>query len=259
MTPYVPTEPAPEPPDTKAIRLLNRQLGHLQIIRGLNYKHAEFKAWRDTTMSILERSLGPTSQHTVRFRDTRFFGPSYAPRYGLRVPPPDYISPRDAAAFKMGCETTEASLKAAIDEIAEFGLFTGDSRPAPTGRGRSGAGVRQTFSGTVHLNQAIATDSAVQRIGRVGNETGVDLKELSALLQQSQDLSPNQARQGVADVEALAVEIEKPEERRNWRSVLDCGQRVLELAGKAADLGAKLGPYLPAVAGLVDKAKHALT
>jgi hypothetical protein len=65
-------------------------------------------------------------------------------------------------------------------------------------------------------------------------------------------------RQGVADVEALAAEVEKPEEKRNWKAVLDCGQRVLDLAGKAVDLGAKLGPHLPAVVALADKAKHYL-
>jgi hypothetical protein len=89
-----------ESPQQKAIRLLNRQLGQLQTIRGLNYKHAEFKAWRDATMSILERSLGPTSQHTIRFRDTRFFGPISRRPFGSRVPPEDHISPKHAVAFQ---------------------------------------------------------------------------------------------------------------------------------------------------------------
>lgn len=260
--PYVSTTPTTESPEAKAIRLLNRQLGQLQTIRGLNYKHAEFKAWRDTTMSILERSLGPTSQHTIRFRDTRFLGPSYILPFGSPAPPPDYISPEDAAAFKRGCETTEASLKAAIDEISEFGLYTGEGVAPPTtgrGRSRSAGGVSQHFSAnTMHVTQAVATDSAVQRIGHLGNKTGVDLKEISNLLQQSQDLSPNQVKQGVADVEALAIEVEKPEEKRNWKAVLEYGQRVLELAGKAVDLGTKLGPHLPAVVALMEAAKHAL-
>jgi hypothetical protein len=261
LDPYVSTTPITESPEAKAIRLLNRQLGQLQTIRGLNNKHAEFKAWRDSTMSILERSLGPTSQHTVRFRDTRFFGPSYILPYRSRVPPPDYTSPEDAAAFKRGCETAEASLKAAIDEIAEFGLYTGEAKPTTTGRGRgrSAGGVSQHFSAnTMHVTQAVATDSAVQRIGHLGNKTGADLKEISNLLQQSQDLSPNQVRQGVADVEGLAVEVEKPEEKRNWKAVLEYGQRLLELAGRAVDLGTKLAPYTPVVAELVEKAKHAL-
>jgi hypothetical protein len=130
--------------------------------------------------------------------------------------------------------------------------------PAGRGRGRGAGGVNQNFHGPVNLNQAIATDSAVQRIGRLGNNTGVDLKEISDLLQQSQDLSPNEVRQGVADVEALAVEVEKPEEKRSWRAVLERGQSILELAGKAVDLGAKLARHTPAVVALVGNASHLL-
>jgi hypothetical protein len=118
--------------------------------------------------------------------------------------------------------------------------------------------VSQTFHAPVTMNQAIATESAVVRIGHLGDKTGAALKEISDLLQQSQDLTPRQVRQGVVDVEALAVEIEKPEQKRNWTAVLECGQRVLDLAGKAADLGAKLGPHLPIVVALVENAKHFL-
>jgi len=242
-----------ESPQQKAIRLLNRQLGQLQTIRSLNYKHAEFKAWHDATLSILERSLGPASQHTIRFRDTRFSGPSSRKPWGSRRPPLDYVSPQDGAAFQKGCGTTEASLRAAIDEVTEFGVYTGEAKPMPAGRG---GGVSQTFHAPVTMNQAIATDSAVQRIGRIGDKNGADLKEISNLLQQSQDLSPNQVRQGVADIEALAAEVEQPEEKRNWKVVLDYGQKVLDLAGKATDLGTKLWPYTPTIVALVGKAKH---
>ena len=40
--------------------------------------------------------------------------------------------------------------------------------------------------------------------------------------------------------------------------MLDCGQPVLELAGKAVDLGTKLGPHLPTVVALVENARHFL-
>jgi hypothetical protein len=42
------------------------------------------------------------------------------------------------------------------------------------------------------------------------------------------------------------------------KAVLDCGQPVLELAGKAVDLGTKLGPHLPTVVALVENARHFL-
>jgi hypothetical protein len=262
--PYVSATPTTESPEAKAIRLLNRQLGELRTnICRLNDGHPEFKAWRDTTRGFLERFLGTASHHTARFRDTRFHA---TPRLqsdfpGTRRIPDSVLQQEQTDAFLMGCTIAEASLKAAIDEIAEFGLYTGETKPAPTGRGRgrSAGGVSQHFSAnTMHVTQAVATDSAVQRINHLGNKTGADLKEISNLLQQSQDLSPNQVRQGVADVEALAVEVEKPEEKRNWKTVLEYGQRVLELAGKAVDLGTKLGPHLPTVVALVEAAKHAL-
>jgi len=247
-----------ESPQQKAIRLLNRQLGELQTVRSLNHKCPDFKAWRDTTRGILEMFLGPESHHTARFRDTRFFGPTRIIPYGVYVPG-DYVSKEDLHGFRTGCETADATLRAAIRYVEDFGVYVEQPKPVTARRGGGRAsGMSQNFHGPVNLNQAIATGSAIQRIGHVGNKTGTDLKEMLYLLQQSQDLTPRQLKEGAADIEALAAEVEKPEDERNWRSVLECGQRVLELAGKAVDLGAKLGLHLPAVAGLVDKAKHCL-
>ena len=248
-----------ESPQQKAIRLLNRQLGELQTVRALNYLDPKFKAWRNTTMGVLEKFLGHDSHHTRAFRYLDFMSMemTIAP-FGGNIPP-DYVSAKDTYEFKRDCEETDELLKAAIRVIEDFGVHIEDVKPAPAGRskGRAG-GVSQNFNGPVSLNQAIATDSAIQRIGRVGNMTGVDLKQIADLLQQSQDLSPNQVRQGVTDIEALAVEAEKPDEKRNWAAVLECGQRVLDVAGKAIDLGAKLGPHLPAVVALMENAKHFL-
>jgi hypothetical protein len=174
--------------------------------------------------------------------------------------PYNYVSEEDLEAFRSSCETAEALLSAAIRHIEDIGVYEEEARSSGRGksRGRTGA-LSQHFSATtMHVNQAVATDSAVQRIGRIGDKTGVDLKEIAGLLQQSQDLSPNQARQVVADVEALAVEVEKPEEKRNWKAVLEYGQRVLDLAGKAVDVGTKLAPHLPSVVALMESAKHFL-
>lgn len=41
-----------ESDEQKAIRLLNRQLGELQTIRGLNHKHAEFTGARTHNLSL---------------------------------------------------------------------------------------------------------------------------------------------------------------------------------------------------------------
>jgi hypothetical protein len=245
----------------KAIRLLTRQLKELGThICGLNdYRHHDFKAWLDTTREVLERYLGKESHHTTRFRDTRFHGPSYlrSDYPGVSQGPSQREIQEQSQAFQKGCATAAATLQAAIKHVDDFGVHEEPARAEP-GKGRSGGGGVHFNAPLSVQNLAIAADSAVQRISHLGNKTGADLEEISDLLQKSQDLSPNQVRQGVADVEALAVEVEKPEDKRNWKAVLDCGHRVLELAGKAVDLGTKLGPHLPSVVALVDKAKHYL-
>jgi hypothetical protein len=245
----------------KAIRLLTRQLKEIGThICGLNDdQHHDFKAWRDTTREVLERYLGKESHHTTRFRDTRFRGPSYlkSDYPGVSQGPSQREIQEQAQAFQRGCATATATLQAAIKHVDDFGVYEEAARAA-SAKGRSGSGGVH-FNAPLNVqNLAIAADSAAQRISHLGDKTGGDLKEISDLLQKSQDLSPNQVRQGVADVEALAVEVEKPEDKRNWKAVLDCGLRVLEFASKAVDLGAKLGPHLPSVVAVVDKAKHYL-
>ncbi len=162
-----------ESSDEKAIRLLKRQLEELQTVRSLNYKDPNFKAWRDTTTRVLQMFLGPESPHLMRFRDTRFFGPSSRVPYGVPVNP-DYISPRDVIAFQKACATTDASLRAAIKDVEDFGVYVEQAKPAPTGRGKGGSGgVSQAFHAPVTIhNQAIAADSAIQTIGHVGGHDG---------------------------------------------------------------------------------------
>jgi hypothetical protein len=185
--------------------------------------------------------------------------------FGRHVPPPDYVSPEDATYFKRSCETAEASLKAAINDIEDFGVRSEQPRPTVTGRGRGRSGedgsgsVSQTFHAPVTIhNQAIATDNAIQKIGTMGDATGASLKEIAELFWQSEDLTPRQVKEGLADIEALAVEVQKPEPGRNWKSILESGQKIFDIAGKATDLAHKLARYTPAVVELVEKARHLL-
>ena len=244
----------------KAIRLLKRQLVELKVVRVTNYKSPMFKAWYDTTSSVLERFLGPHSNYTNRFRNTRFLSMTVEPFDG-DFEFSDDVSTNDSMTFRSACDTAEASLKAAIRHVEDFGVYIEESKLAPAGEtrsGSSGGGVTQNFHGPVTFHaQAIATDNAIQKIGRMGDATGASLKEIADLLQQSEDLSPRQVKEGLAAIEALAVEVEKPEEKWNWKSVLECGQRALEVAGRAVDLGAKLAPYTPTIVALVEKARHA--
>jgi hypothetical protein len=255
--------PDAESSDQKAIRLLTRQLEELRTtIRGLSCQHSDFKAWRDTTRGVLERYLGSESHHTTRFRDTRFFGRSVmrSDYPGTRRIPEEYVSRAKAEAFLKGCETTEASLKAAIKHLEDFGVYVEEATPGPAGRGRGRrGGVSQTFHGPVTFhNQAIATDNAIQNIERMGETTVASLKGIAELLQQSEDLTPRQVREGLAGIQALTVEIQKPEAKKNWKSILDCGQSVLAIADKATDLAHKLAPCTTAVVTLVKNAKHLL-
>jgi len=51
-------------------------------------------------------------------------------------------------------------------------------------------------------------------------------------------------------------EVGKPEAKRNWKSVLESGEKLLGIAGKATDLAAKLAPYTPYVLTLLEQAKR---
>jgi hypothetical protein len=131
-----------ESPKQQAIRLLKRQLEVLRTnIRGLNDNHPDFKAWRDTTRGILERFLGPESHHTKRFRDTRFYGPSYVQSDypGTRRIPDSVISQEQSEAFQKGCETPTHRSRPQSMKSQNSGSMPG--KPSPPQLGEAGAGV----------------------------------------------------------------------------------------------------------------------
>jgi hypothetical protein len=244
----------------KAIALVSRRLEELQAVRALNHKSPKFKVWRDETLSVLKRVLPPDSPNLIRFENLGFAGPPVLQTdmwgAGPRLPN-SYISPEDAAQYQESCETAERSLQAAIREIEDFGVYVEPGADVRTGSVRGG-GVHQTFHGPVTIeNQAIATDNAIQKIGHMGKD-GVSLKEIANLFRESMELNGRQIQEGLAGIEVLASEVEKPEKDRNWKSILDSGGKVLDIAGKATDLAAKLAPYTPHILTLVDKAKHFL-
>jgi hypothetical protein len=118
--------------------------------------------------------------------------------------------------------------------------------------------VHQNFYGSVEIrNQAIATDNAIQRIGQMG-DMGASLKEIAELFQQREGLTKREVKEGLAEIEGLASEIQKPPDRRDWRSMLEGGEKVVAIAGKATDLTHKLAPHMHSIVGLVEKAKHML-
>src|SRR6266849_68901 len=162
--------------DAKAIRLLNEQLKELESVRGLSSYDPLFKAWHNTTVSLLKRFLAPTSPHLQSFIDIGFWTSIYPA-------PPGH----EHQLFVDGCRTAEASLKAVVKEIENFGVHV-EQNPVKTAAGRGGP--HQTFHGPVTIqNQAIATDNAIQKIGNMGDTIGASLKEIAEVFKQSEELS----------------------------------------------------------------------
>lgn len=175
-------------------------------------------------------------------------------------PPPGHVSAENMNEFQEGCRTTAETLKAAIREIEDFGVYEEQPKPAPAKKGRSGnGGVTQTFhANTVTIqHQAIATGQAIQKIEHMGDETiGASLNEIADLLQQSEELSRREVREGLAQIEAVAIELKKPEAKRDWKAVLKGGEAILTLTDKATDLAKKIAPYTPVIAALVHQAER---
>jgi hypothetical protein len=226
----------------QAVRLLNQQLKELQSVRGLNYKEPLFLGWRDTTSGLLQKFLPPDSPHLKRFQNLAFTGKvARRAAWGSPPKPPGYISPQNQDHYRAECRTAETTIQAALKHIAEFGVYAEQSPIKPTGQG----GVQQNFYGNVTIqNQAIATGNAIQKIDHFGDTTGSDLKGIADLLMQSQELTARQVNEGLAGIEVLASEAAKPESHRNWKSMLESGEKVLAVAGKATDLVSKLAPIL---------------
>jgi hypothetical protein len=121
---------------------------------------------------------------------------------------------------------------------------------------RQRGGIQQNFLAPVTIhNQALATDRAVQNIGQQG-DTGTSLKEISALLQINMELKGREVQEGLKAVEDIASEIPKPVEKRNWKSILDSGEKLIGIASKATDLTLKLAPYLQNIEQFVSQARQ---
>jgi hypothetical protein len=54
----------------------------------------------------------------------------------------------------------------------------------------------------------------------------------------------------------VAVEVEKSEEKRDWKAIRERAEAILSLADKATDLAKKIAPYTPAVVTLIEHAAH---
>lgn len=244
-----------------AIELLNRQITGLVIVRNYDFRHPEFITWKDSTMNLFQRLLPPDSAHLVRFRDLRFRGPVQAARrlpFNYRGPlpgPSETITAADKEAFQKACAIAEGCIKGAIEDVRYFGVR---SEVTNKKMRQSAGGVQQNFHGPVTFqNQAIATDNAIQNIGQMGG-SAASLKEIAALLNDSLELTGRERLDGLKAIEGIASENAKPPASRNWKSMVDCGERLMTIAGKASDVATKLAPHLPAITAWVHEAAKKL-
>jgi hypothetical protein len=241
------------------INLFSEQQIKLETLRSLHARHPEFIGWRNTTTTLFQKLL-PDSPHFATFSDLRFRGQQ---QLGVRrlpysyrgTPPRESTSPEDTAKFQSDCDIAVACIKGAIDEILAFGVH------ADTGTGKvphARGGFQQNFNGPVTIqNQAVATDKAIQNIGQMG-DTGASLQEITALLNQSLDLTGRERIEGLKAIEAIVAEMKKPEDVRNWNSVFQWGEKLVTVAGKATDMASKLAPHIPAISALIGHAAKKL-
>lgn len=243
------------------IDLLNTQLTALLIVRNYDFRHPDFITWKDSTMNLFQRLLPPDSAHLIRFRDLRFRGPVQAARrlpYNYRGPlpaPSNAITAADKEAFQSACAIAEGCIKGAIEDVRHFGVHSAvpDKKPR-----LSAGGVQQTFHAPVTIqSQVIATDNAIQNIGQVGG-SATSLKEIAAVLNDSLELTGRERLDGLKAIEVIASESAKPDASRNWKSVLDNGQILMTIAGKASDMASKLAPHLPAISHWIHEATKRL-
>jgi hypothetical protein len=85
---------------------------------------------------------------------------------------------------------------------------------------------------------------------------GPSLKEIAALLNESLDLTGRERLDGLKAIEVIASETQKQETNRDWKSILDSGEKLLSIANKATDRATKFAPLLPAITALIHGATN---
>jgi hypothetical protein len=242
------------PDEQEAITHLQNQIEELAQIRAnAEQAHAnapQFIGWKSHTTDLMTHYVSVNSEHLRKFRSLSFRSNIMLSDYpGVR-----HSGPRrdDIEKFVSDADVAVACLQGAIQHIKVFGLKQDEPvAPAKPSRGGSRRGITQYISGNV--NQAIATGRATQNVGQVG-PSGNSLDEIAKLLQQSYELTRRQMEDAFGVAQQLDAEIKKPEGSRNWKSIVEWGNTLLGIAGKATDLTEKLAPHLPWVTNLIERA-----
>lgn len=110
-----------DPREVKAQRWLSEQIEQLKALRTSNVRDTEFKQWRQSTLTIIQRIWTGESKRSARFRRIPFSPPSsQAPLREVRE------------FYERGCAEAAQLLKALLDEVIEEGVpeVTEQARPA---------------------------------------------------------------------------------------------------------------------------------
>jgi hypothetical protein len=243
------------PEEQEAITHLQTQIDALAQIRAADQAHAnapQFIQWKSHTIDLMTYYVSANSEHSRKFRSLSFRSNIMLPDYpGVR-----HSGPRkdDLQKFASDADVAVACLQGAIQHIKVFGLKQ-DEPSAPTkpsrGRGAAQGGITQHIHGNV--NQAIATGHATQNVGQIG-QSGNSLDEIVKLLQESYELNRRQMDEAFGAAQQLGAEVKKPEGSKNWKSIVELGNTLLGIAGKATDLTEKLAPHLPWLTHMIEQA-----
>lgn len=110
-----------EPREAKARRGLSEQIEQLKALRTANVRDTEFKQWRQSTLTIIQRIWPGEGRRSARFRRIPF------------SPPSSQASMREVREYyERGCAEAAQLLKAFLDEVVEDGVpeATEQARPA---------------------------------------------------------------------------------------------------------------------------------
>lgn len=230
----------PQSLKTEAMDALRHQLNVLAIARERGPGSAAFKRWHLMTLEILKHYMGGT-----RYR-LAFINLVFVNNNSYTYADPDQT-------FYFACDDARAILETAIEHIERLGL------PAAVEATQQAAPVAASdrsinFHAPVTIGGISTGDHAVQHVDQTVNLKIAALDSIKQLLQSSEELGRREIRESGEAISALTTELQKPENKRDWKDIVTWSNLILDAAKKAKDLTGGLAVHLPWV---VEIAKHA--
>lgn len=231
----------------QALELFERQVEQLAALRNGDGKNPSFIRWRDTTTGLFKR-FGADSPHFARYKllkfrlvgDLRFAAGRNRPR----------SAEQERERFGRSCDISRECIMGIITEIEHFDLPSPSVGETPTKKDK--VGVHQEFHGPVTINaQQIATEHAVQSLTQTNNKLAESFKQITTLLEESENLTRRDQREALEAIQSLSEQMQRKEHEGKSQAILQNGQKLLGIMDKAIDVGKKLAPYVAMVRGLL--------